>query len=256
MHKARNPGLPGPLSRTVRFVWAAHVGRKDGRLGVPYDHFAAEAMESGGRQWTRFIGTVAAGSAGRRAHVMKSFIQNTRDEEGALLVAAGRVNDLTRLLRDAEPARAAAPPAGDSTFPLSVADVGAARREKAAAGRRNAIAGELDTARRVLAEKLSVYEAAVRRLRTDMTEVAWWANHVVAHYHQALDRAYLARKKREGQTNVRLPRWEPSRIEPDKSEEQLVLSGDLLSLLPPKIREVVEEALRHLAEPAGEGGVA
>ncbi|MEV7964607.1 hypothetical protein AB0O34_01310 [Sphaerisporangium sp. NPDC088356] len=254
--------MPAPWSRAVRFFWAAHAGRRDGRLGVPYDHHATGSGHPDGNRWTKFIGTVAADSACRRARVMKAFIHDTRQEEGALLVTAGRVNDLTRGARDlrspASPAASGSPsgPAAGSSYPLSLADVIAARRESALGGRRQALDAELAAARQALAERLSVYEAAVRQMRTNMNEVAWWANHLVAHYHQALDRSYLAGKKREGDAGARLPHWEPAKIEPDESEERLVMSGDLLSLLPPKVREVVEEALGHIGTPAGEGGAA
>ncbi|WP_262844344.1 hypothetical protein [Sphaerisporangium corydalis] len=254
--------MPTPWSRGVQFFQASRAGRRDGRHGVPYDHFPYATSSSGvpggsgDDRWTKYIRAVAADSACRRARVMKSFIRDTKEEEGALLVAAGTINELSRRLEGTGPPAAPAP-GPSSQYPLPLGEVIAARRARLDADARGAADRELAAARKALAEKLALYQSSVRQMRTDMNEVASFANHVVSHYHQALDRSYLARKRKEGRRDVRLPAWEPARIEPDASEERIVMSGDILDLLPPKIREVVEEALRNLGNgPASEGGAA
>ncbi|MEO3810681.1 hypothetical protein ABGB17_16900 [Sphaerisporangium sp. B11E5] len=176
---------------------------------------------------------------------MKAFIRSSKKEQGALLLAAGKVNDLARRLEALD-----SPGTGPGTgrrFPLTAEDVITARHEKSSGTQRRAMDQELAAARQEMTGKLAVYETAISRMRTEMYEVTGWSNRMVARYHEALDRAYLVRRRRRGRVDTRLPVWTPAEIEPQGTEERLVLSGDHLSLLSPKIRSVVEEALRHLA---------
>ncbi|MFC6081960.1 hypothetical protein [Sphaerisporangium aureirubrum] len=248
--------MPPLWWRPAKQFRAARAGRRDGRLGVPYDHFATENHGLDSRRWTTYIQALAAESTCRRARVLKAFIRDSKPEQGALLLAAGKVNDLARRL-EIIGSRCGAAGKGGRTFPLSAEDVISARHEKSSGGERRALEDAFSEARQAMTGKIALYEAAISRMRTEMHEVAGWSNRMVAHYRESLDRAYLIRKRRKGRTDIRLPVWVPAEIKPETSEEQMVLSGDHLSLLSPKIRGVVEEALRHLAAvPAGERGAA
>jgi hypothetical protein len=238
--------MPPVWWRPAKQFRATRAGRRDGRLGVPYDHLTPDAGYLDTRQWTRYIRALAAESTCRRARVMKAFIRNSKQDQGALLLAAGKVNDLARRLAAID-SPGSPPGDGGRRFPFSTDDVVTARRKKSSDAEHRAVEEEFNSARRTMTDKLALYETAISRMRTEMHEVAGWSNRMVAHYHQALDHAYLTRRRRKGHTAVKLPAWIPADIKPETSEEHMVLSGDHLSLLSPKIRHVVEEALRHLA---------
>jgi hypothetical protein len=200
---------------------------------------------------TEFMQMVAERAGRGRTRVLREFVSTAERDRGALLQAGSRVIDLRRRLGESEAGHSPAP----ARYPLSYADVDGARREKALRQRLHAADAELSTATETLAVTLSAFEAAVRQMRTDVGEVMCWANELVAHYRQALERSYLARRKRAGEPVRGLPHWAPPRIEQGEAEEQILFPEDIVNLLPPGPRSVVDQALRHLAESgSGTGG--
>ncbi|GII76612.1 hypothetical protein Sru01_15940 [Sphaerisporangium rufum] len=253
MKITRNPGLPPPIVRGLAGLAAARAGRRDGRLGVPYDRLPAGASPGGPAddRRTDYITSVAEQARERRLRVRKRFIGEAGRQESALLQAAGLVNDLARRAAATDPAPAGPGNPPGTPEPRSLAEVTAARARRTAADRRRSAETELATARQALAGRLADYAGAVRRMRAEAEEVNSWAGQLVARYRRSLDHAYLTRQSTPGTS---LPRWEPAPIRADSEEERLALSGDLLTLLPPKVREVIDEALGHLGRPIPEGG--
>ncbi|SIQ82842.1 hypothetical protein SAMN05421833_10415 [Microbispora rosea] len=264
MAKNGHSGMPTLIWRALELFWAARTGRRDGRLGIPYDIAIGPAggtAQSGGAQrdgaqWdgvrtTEFMRTLAARAERRRTRVMRGFVRGAERDRGAMLRAAGAVIDLTRRLAQDGPAPA--PDGGPASYPLSYADVQTARQARRRHERRQAAGRELADARQALSAAVSAFEAAVRQMRTDMAQITSWANEVAAHYRQALDAAYLERARRQGGT-APVPAWNPAPIAQHEAEERAVLSKDIVSLLPTGVADVVNEALRHLGGLAGEGG--
>ncbi|MEV1203410.1 hypothetical protein, partial [Microbispora rosea] len=119
--------MPTLIWRALELFWAARTGRRDGRLGIPYDIAigpAGGSAQSGGAHWdgaqwdgaqwdgaqwdgvqtTEFMRTLAARAERRRTRVMRGFVRGAERDRGAMLRAAGAVIDLTR--------RLACPPCG------------------------------------------------------------------------------------------------------------------------------------------------
>jgi hypothetical protein len=224
------------------------MGRRDGRRGIPYDNVPVGGEYGWDeKQVTNFMRGVAARSGRRRARVMRWFIGAAERERGAMLQASSQVIEERRRL-DRLPPLPPPPTHANPRYPLAFAEVVAVRRDERLRREHQAAAVALSAASQALAIRLSVYEAAVRQMRTDVGEVVEWANEVVAHYRHVLDRSYLAKKRRSGHEQVLIPHWDPPRITPGEGEEAVLLSADLLDLLPSDIRKVVEEALRHIGE--------
>ncbi|GAA0388380.1 hypothetical protein Acor_53800 [Acrocarpospora corrugata] len=240
------------MGRNLELLWAARMGRRDGRRGIPYDNVPVGGeYDSYGwdeKQITNFIRSVTARAGRRRARVVRRFIGAAERERGALLQASSQVIEGHRTL-DRLPPLPAPPAHANPHYPVAFTEVAAERRDERLRREHQATAAALSAASQALALRLSVYEAAVRQMRTDVNEVMEWANEVVAHYRNALDRRYLANRRRATYDQVRIPHWDPPRIRSEEGEEAVLLSADLLNLLPPVIRNVVEEALGHISAP-------